>query len=117
MTALPIRSPSGVPRGQKHAASIPGTGAARRIHSAPWRPIAVDPRTQLTYCRWPAGSRATHAGGGMEPGEEILKAVEAQQDEWIGLLSELVRQPSPNPPGDTREVAALVAGYLERRGH
>jgi succinyl-diaminopimelate desuccinylase len=53
----------------------------------------------------------------MDPGEEILKAVEARQDEWVGLLTDLVRRPSPNPPGDTREAAALVAGHLERRGH
>ena len=38
----------------------------------------------------------------MDPGEEILKAVEARQDEWVGLLS---------------EAAALVAGHLERQGH
>src|SRR5262249_28056764 len=34
-----------------------------------------------------------------------------------GLLAELVRRPSPNPPGDTRAAAALVSEYLEKRGH
>jgi succinyl-diaminopimelate desuccinylase len=53
----------------------------------------------------------------MDAGEEILKAVDAGQDEWIGLVSELVRRPSPNPPGDTRAAAALVAEFLEKRGH
>jgi succinyl-diaminopimelate desuccinylase len=53
----------------------------------------------------------------METDDEILKAVDARQDEWLELVTELVRRPSPNPPGDTREAADYVAGQLRRRGH
>jgi succinyl-diaminopimelate desuccinylase len=53
----------------------------------------------------------------MDPRDEILQAVNARQDEWLGLVTELVRRPSPNPPGDTRAAAALLTEYLEKRGH
>jgi succinyl-diaminopimelate desuccinylase len=53
----------------------------------------------------------------MDRDDEILQAVDARQGEWLELLTGLVRRPSPNPPGDTREAAAFVAEALERRGH
>ncbi|XWX03931.1 M20 family metallopeptidase [Aggregatilineales bacterium SYSU G02658] len=34
----------------------------------------------------------------------------------VALLQALIRIPSPNPPGDTREVAAFVAAFLQRHG-
>lgn len=34
----------------------------------------------------------------------------------LALLQELVRIPSPNPPGDTREVAAFIADVMRRSG-
>lgn len=37
-------------------------------------------------------------------------------DEVIAFLQELVRIPSPNPPGDSREVAEHCAGRLRREG-
>jgi succinyl-diaminopimelate desuccinylase len=37
-------------------------------------------------------------------------------DEAVELLRQLVRMPSPNPPGDTRAVARVVADYLEDAG-
>ena len=38
----------------------------------------------------------------MRSDEELLKAVTDRQAEWLEVVSELVRRPSPNPPGDTR---------------
>ncbi len=40
----------------------------------------------------------------------------AHRAEAVALLSELVRTPSPNPPGDTRAVARVVTKYLEDAG-
>ena len=37
-------------------------------------------------------------------------------DEVVELLMQLVRTPSPNPPGDTRAVARVVREYLEDAG-
>lgn len=37
-------------------------------------------------------------------------------DEAVELLRQLVRTPSPNPPGDTRAVANVVREYLEEAG-
>ncbi|WP_019015975.1 M20/M25/M40 family metallo-hydrolase [Elioraea tepidiphila] len=34
----------------------------------------------------------------------------------IGFLQELVRAPSPNPPGDTRAAAAVITRFLDRHG-
>lgn len=39
-----------------------------------------------------------------------------QGEEAVELLRELVRTPSPNPPGDTRAVASVVRRYLEEAG-
>src|SRR5262245_57531589 len=57
------------------------------------------------------------SGDFMDARDEILKRIDAQQDEWLGLLSDLVRRPSENPPGDTRAAADCLAEYLRRRGH
>ncbi len=53
----------------------------------------------------------------MDAGTELLKAVDAREREWLALVSGLVRQPSPNPPGDTRAAAAFVLAWLAERGH
>ena len=34
--------------------------------------------------------------------EILLAEIDAGADEWVGLLQEFVRTPTPNPPGDTR---------------
>ncbi len=34
----------------------------------------------------------------------------------VALLQTLIRIPSPNPPGDTRQIAAFVADWLQRHG-
>ena len=36
------------------------------------------------------------------------------RDEAVALLQELVRAPSPNPPGDERLAAAVARAYLEQ---
>ena len=47
---------------------------------------------------------------------ELLAAVEADKDALIALLSEFVRAPSPNPPGDTRQAAAVLTEFLASEG-
>ncbi len=44
----------------------------------------------------------------MDARDEILKRIDEHQDDWLRLLGEIVRRPSENPPGDTRDVAAYV---------
>jgi len=48
--------------------------------------------------------------------QDLLAAVDAAHDELIELCARLVDAPSANPPGDTREVADVVAGHLRGRG-
>lgn len=53
----------------------------------------------------------------MDARDEILKRIDERHDDWLALLSELVRRPSENPPGDTRAAADCLADYLRRAGH
>ncbi|MGW9332014.1 M20/M25/M40 family metallo-hydrolase [Bosea sp. NPDC055594] len=48
--------------------------------------------------------------------KELLDAIDRDQDQLVDFLRRLVRAPSPNPPGDTREAAGLVSAFLEQRG-
>ena len=45
----------------------------------------------------------------MTVSEEILNRIEEHQEEWLRLLSDLVRRPSENPPGATRAVVTTGA--------
>jgi succinyl-diaminopimelate desuccinylase len=47
---------------------------------------------------------------------DLLKAIDQDQDELIDFLRRLVRAPSPNPPGDTREAAGIVSAFLAEKG-
>lgn len=47
---------------------------------------------------------------------ELLSWIERDRDEIVGFLQRFVRAPSPNPPGDTREAAAVVTKFLDRYG-
>ncbi|KQR77015.1 peptidase M20 [Burkholderia sp. Leaf177] len=47
---------------------------------------------------------------------EMLAAIDADRDAHVAFLQEFIRTPSPNPPGDTRDVADVVAGYLKQKG-
>ncbi len=42
--------------------------------------------------------------------------IDEHADELVAFCAHLVQQASPNPPGDTRAVAAAVGGLLERHG-
>jgi len=44
--------------------------------------------------------------------DDIVSVLERRRASIVGLLASLVRAPSPNPPGDTRRVADLVAARL-----
>ncbi|KAM0714320.1 hypothetical protein Q7P37_010107 [Cladosporium fusiforme] len=46
----------------------------------------------------------------------LIQRIEADQAQHISFLQTFIRTPCPNPPGDTREVANLVRGYLKDQG-
>ena len=46
---------------------------------------------------------------------ELLNRIAADEAALIALLSELVRAASPNPPGDTRQAAAVLTRWLAAR--
>ncbi len=46
----------------------------------------------------------------------VTDFIDSRADEITAFASHLIQQPSPNPPGDTRPVAAAVRGLLERSG-
>ena len=41
----------------------------------------------------------------MDTRDEILQRIAQRQDDALELVTELVRRPSENPPGDTRAAA------------
>ena len=47
---------------------------------------------------------------------DLLAAVDQDQEELLAFLRRLVRAPSPNPPGDTREAADVVSAFLASKG-
>nr|MDO8090829.1 ArgE/DapE family deacylase [Candidatus Sigynarchaeota archaeon] len=48
--------------------------------------------------------------------EKILETVDREKDKIVELLSQLVRIPSVNPPGDTTEIAGYISDYLNNIG-
>lgn len=60
--------------------------------------------------------REPATGAGMEARTEILRRIKEREAELLTLVSELVRRPSENPPGDTRAVLDFVVEYLRARG-
>ena len=48
--------------------------------------------------------------------QALLRRIEADKDKLIDFLRGFIRCRSPNPPGDTREVAAYVRDFLDRHG-
>lgn len=52
----------------------------------------------------------------MDARREILTQASARKDEWLVLVSELVKLPSENPPGDVQAVTGWLADWLSARG-
>ena len=48
----------------------------------------------------------------MDARRQLLDWIKADRDKLVGFFSDFLSKPSPNPPGDTREAASFVAGYL-----
>ena len=48
--------------------------------------------------------------------DELLRTLEFHEDEIVTLCSELVKLPTPNPPGDTASCAAYIQRYFEDHG-
>ncbi|MBK0328110.1 ArgE/DapE family deacylase [Rhodobacteraceae bacterium F11138] len=48
--------------------------------------------------------------------QTLLKRIDEDRDTLVALLQTLIRAPSPNPPGDTRQAAQVLLDYLESRG-
>ncbi len=51
----------------------------------------------------------------MDARRDLLARITARQDEWLALVSELVKRPSENPPGDVQAVTAWLADWLTAR--
>lgn len=52
----------------------------------------------------------------MDARTALLERIDADRDDALRLVSEIVRRPSENPPGDVREVTTFLAAYLQGRG-
>ncbi len=52
----------------------------------------------------------------MTPQDTLFQFLNARQEDLLAFARDLVRTPSPNPPGDERAVAARVAEELQRLG-
>jgi succinyl-diaminopimelate desuccinylase len=47
---------------------------------------------------------------------QALAIIDSEREALVNLQSQIVRIPSPNPPGDTRDLVAFLAAYLQERG-
>jgi succinyl-diaminopimelate desuccinylase len=52
----------------------------------------------------------------MNPRAQLQERLKRDRDEIIGLVRDMVRVPSENPPGDTTAIHAFVSDYLAKRG-
>src|SRR6476646_8371452 len=50
----------------------------------------------------------------LEP--QLLARLDAERDRSVAFLQDLLRVPSPNPPGDTRAAADFLKGALRNAG-
>ncbi|MGD1994794.1 MAG: M20/M25/M40 family metallo-hydrolase [Anaerolineae bacterium] len=48
--------------------------------------------------------------------QNLLDQIDRRREELVELCRDLIRCPSPNPPGNTQEVAAAVSAYLRSAG-
>ena len=52
----------------------------------------------------------------MNPGrKQLLDWIDRDRDDLVRFLQAFVRQRSPNPPGDTRDVARFVTAFLDQQ--
>jgi succinyl-diaminopimelate desuccinylase len=47
--------------------------------------------------------------------DDLLAAIDRDRESHLTFLQEFIREPSPNPPGDTRLAACVVTRYLKQR--
>ena len=47
---------------------------------------------------------------------KLLEGIESSKDEIVELCSELVKIPTPNPPGETEECVSFIEEYFKRQG-
>ena len=52
----------------------------------------------------------------LELKEHLIRNVSAREDEIIGLLTELVKIPSENPPGDMSDIAGFIDDFMKDNG-
>src|SRR5688500_13311726 len=52
----------------------------------------------------------------METRTDVTAQIEERRAEWLALVSEMIKRPSENPPGDVRKVTAHIADSLRERG-
>ena len=45
---------------------------------------------------------------------QLLKWIDEDREKLIGFLSGFIKAKSPNPPGDTREAASHITGFLDK---
>src|SRR5882724_11175137 len=74
-----------------------------------WQSRVFPARLRLSSC---IGERGAMSG----TRETILGWIEQDREKLVGFLSEFVRVPSPNPPGDTRAAAAFLHEQLRTHG-
>lgn len=48
--------------------------------------------------------------------EDVVRLIDEESSAHVAFLSSLIRIPSPNPPGDTREAIRFIESYLAERG-
>jgi len=48
--------------------------------------------------------------------QKLWNLVDEGRDRWIELLQEVIRRPTDNPPGNTRELALFMKHFLEKAG-
>ncbi|MET0569021.1 MAG: hypothetical protein ABWZ74_08075 [Hyphomicrobiaceae bacterium] len=47
--------------------------------------------------------------------QQLLDWIERDRDELVQFLQAFVRHKSPNPPGDTRDVAKFITKFLDKQ--
>ncbi|KWX88394.1 succinyl-diaminopimelate desuccinylase, partial [Paenibacillus riograndensis] len=47
---------------------------------------------------------------------KVLSAIDAEQEQLLELCSQLIRFPSENPPGDSRDISSFIMEYLKQAG-